>query len=96
MMQIPGLTSDQLVQIKTFFPKDCIVKLFGSRVKGNFRQNSDLDVCIINDVPRSRISEINEKFEESDLPFTVDVVLYQDCTEDFKKIIDTTGVYLTL
>ncbi len=93
-MHIPGLTTKQLELISSFIPKECEVKLFGSRVKGGYRENSDLDICILSDVPRSTVTRINECFEESDLPFTVDVVLYKDCTDDFKKIIDVTGVKL--
>jgi len=93
-MPIPGLTKEQLTIIRGFFPQGCDVKLFGSRVTGNFRENSDLDVCILSGLSRSSVTEIIDYFEESDLPFTVDVVLYRDCSADFKKIIDSTGVRL--
>ena len=87
-----GLSDEQVSMIRSFFPQSCEVKLFGSRVRGNFRVNSDLDVCIISDIARSELVKIQECFEESNLPFTVDVVLYRDCSVEFKKIIDTTGV----
>lgn len=93
-MLVPGLTQEQISLIQEFFPTNCEVKLFGSRVNGNFRDLSDLDVCIISEVSRAEITRITELFEESDLPFTVDIVLYSDCSSRFKKIIDATGVYI--
>ena len=92
MNTIPGLTDEQLSQVQKCLPKQTKVKLFGSRVKGNFRQLSDLDVCIMSDLSRAEITKIIEAFEESDLPFTVDVVLYGDCSDEFKSLIDSTGI----
>lgn len=92
---IPGLTLDQLKLIQEFFPKDCQMALFGSRVKGNFRENSDLDICVLSNISRNEVSKINEKFEESHLPFTVDIVLYKDCDDKFRKIIDSTGIKIS-
>lgn len=92
MMSIPGLTEAQLKLVKSFFSKDCQVKLFGSRVAGNFRALSDLDICILSTVSRADIAKIRELFDESSLPFTVDIVVYSDCDESFKKIINETGV----
>ena len=60
---------------------------FGSRVKGTHKQYSDLDLCYMDDIPLHVISFIKEQFEESDLPFTVDLVNYGDCDSDFKQLI---------
>ena len=92
MMNISGLTDVQLNLVKSFFSKDCQVKLFGSRVAGNFRDLSDLDICILSTISRADLAKLRELFDESSLPFTVDIVLYGDCDEKFKKIIDETGV----
>lgn len=89
-----GLTANQLEILRTILPHNLTVKLFGSRIKGGYRENSDLDVCILSDVPRSEVTKLIEQLEESRLPFTVDVVMYKDCTDDFKKIIDNTGISL--
>ena len=47
---------------------------YGSRVKGNNRRLSDLDLCYYDDIPLSTLSELNEKFTESNLPFFVELV----------------------
>ncbi len=93
-MNIPGITKDQLNFIIKVIPANYEVKLFGSRIKGDFRELSDLDVCILSDIQRGEVAKLNEQFEESNLHFTVDIVLYGDCSTEFKRIIDTTGVNL--
>lgn len=95
-MRSIGLSNSQVQEIKSFFPDDFNVILFGSRIKGGWREYSDLDVCIKNsnksDV--SKISIIREKFENSNLAFTVDIVDYHSCDEKFRTIIDQTGINL--
>ncbi len=91
-----GITPQQLSIIKTFFPTDYKVILFGSRISGNWKEFSDLDICIYNNskVDMADLSFIREKFINSDLPFTVDLVDYNRCDDRFRNIIDTTGVNL--
>jgi predicted nucleotidyltransferase len=60
---------------------------FGSRAKGTQRPLSDLDLCFMENIPWNVRSHIDEDFEESDLPFTVDVVDWNSCSEDFKAKI---------
>ena len=60
---------------------------FGSRVKGTHRQLSDLDICFMENIPLNIVSHIKEDFDESNLPFTVDIVDWQKCDENFRAII---------
>lgn len=71
-------------------PADAQVWVFGSRAKGTTRRGADLDLAI--DAGRrlkqaERIA-LNEAFEESDLPYTVDVVDMHEVSEQFRAIID--------
>ena len=47
---------------------------YGSRIKGNARQFSDLDLCYREEIPNEVIYRIQEELEESDLPFVVELV----------------------
>ena len=47
---------------------------YGSRVKGNARKYSDLDICYQEDIPDAIAFQIEEEFKESDLPFVVELV----------------------
>lgn len=60
---------------------------FGSRTKKTHRPFSDLDLCFFEDIPWNVRAHIDEDFEESDLPFTVDVVDWNLCSDTFRKII---------
>jgi predicted nucleotidyltransferase len=60
---------------------------FGSRAKGNEKKFSDLDLCFFEDIPFRDLSTIATDFEESDLPFKVDVVNWNKCQESFQDLI---------
>lgn len=91
-----GITPSQLQTVRSFFPADYKVILFGSRITGTWHEYSDLDICIktTQKVDMAELSLIREKFENSDLPFLVDIVDYQRCDDSFRKIIDQTGMGL--
>jgi predicted nucleotidyltransferase len=50
---------------------------FGSRARGNPKTLSDLDLCFFENIPLNVLAHIDEDFEESDLPYTVDMVHIQ-------------------
>lgn len=60
---------------------------YGSRVKGNFRPLSDFDIYIksSDEVLVSDIEALKSAFDNSDLPFVVN--LAYDVNEDFYKLI---------
>lgn len=60
---------------------------FGSRTQGNPQRYSDLDVCFIQNIPLETQIALETDFEESDLPYKVDLVSWTAMSEDFKKII---------
>lgn len=64
------------------------VYVYGSRSRGDHRHNSDLDVCVIDDrVTFDEILNLQIAFEDSYLPFTVDVVAWKNLSETFKALI---------
>ena len=69
---------------------DYAVWAFGSRVKGNAKKYSDLDLAIMTQQPLSfsKMAILKEAFDESDLPIRVDVVDWAETSETFKKIIE--------
>lgn len=62
---------------------------FGSRVNGQAREFSDLDLALKTDkpLPPIRLVELKDAFSESDLPFRVDIVDWAAISGDFRKII---------
>jgi len=69
-------------------PKEYKVFIFGSRVTGKAEKFSDYDIGILGEksVPGEKLALIEEAFEESDLPFKVEVVDFSLVSSKFKKI----------
>ena len=67
---------------------------FGSRAKGTEKRLSDLDICFVDEIPGNILSHIREDFEESNLPFTVDLVNLNTCDEKFRLHIEPDLVLL--
>lgn len=66
------------------------VRAFGSRVKGNAKPFSDLDLAIMTDVPLplEKHAELVEAFSDSDLAWKVDLVDWAATSDAFKQIIN--------
>lgn len=62
---------------------------FGSRVTGNAKPYSDLDLAVMGDtpLPLATAAALAEAFSESVLPFKVDVVDWATASERFREII---------
>lgn len=60
---------------------------FGSRTKGTHKDLSDLDLCYFENIPSSIINDLKEKFTESNLPFTIDLIDWNRCKPHFQKLI---------
>ncbi len=67
---------------------------FGSRVYGTPKIFSDLDLFFTDSIPPTVLLQIEEAFEESDLPFTVDLLDYHSLDPAFQKIIAPNAIYL--
>lgn len=60
---------------------------FGSRVKGNNKKLSDIDLFYFEEIPNNIIIKLEDEFDESDLPFKVDLIDYHRCDDDFQKVM---------
>ena len=89
-MPIKGLTEKEETIVKEIL-KPYLSKydfyFYGSRVKGNFRPLSDLDILMKSntEINLNDIDEIKEKFDESDLSFVVNLAYNVD--EKFYNLI---------
>ena len=72
------------------YTENCEVLVFGSRLKGTNKPFSDLDLAFIckEKLDLKKLSMLKLKFEESNLPYRVDIVDYNKTSKEFKKIID--------
>lgn len=67
---------------------------FGSRVTGKHKKFSDLDIFIEEQVKNNDAFYIKDDFENSNLPFIVDVIQKQYCKQDFITLIKKDMVIL--
>ena len=63
------------------------VRAFGSRVKGRAKPHSDLDLVVMAPITDLERFEFNADLDDSDLPFRVDVVVWQDLPESMRAAI---------
>jgi len=92
-MQPVDLRPDHLALVEEIlrrFVPGAEVSVFGSRAKWLARETSDLDLCIREAEPLGfkRMGLLKEAFEESNLPYKVDVVDWATTSESFRKIIE--------
>jgi len=75
--------------IRANLPQSTKAWVFGSRVTGRARRYSDLDLAI--DAGRrltlDEIARLTDAFSDSDLPYKVDLVDWQDINDRWRQII---------
>lgn len=92
-----GLTDRDMKTIQSILqscPEINSVHLFGSRAKGNHRLGSDVDLAIMNEgVSEKSISKLRDQFEESTLPYRIDLVDFNKLKKrEFIEHIERVGV----
>ena len=95
-----GLPDRTLATLNSIFRKYSGVKqvlLYGSRAKGNNHTGSDIDLSLKTDetFTRTDLLHIAGDFDDSDLPYFVDVSIYDKISNpDLKAHIDRVGKVL--
>lgn len=86
-----ALTAQQrsmiLALIKKHLP-DTTIWIYGSRVKGTARSSSDLDMVAFSTRQNEQaLYALREAFDDSDLPFRVDLFAWDNIPDTFKDAI---------
>ena len=82
-----GQKETLLAFLRQFIPA-VAVWAYGSRVKGTARTNSDLDLVVFTTPEqRSVVSELKDAIAESNIPFLVDLHVWDEVPERFREII---------
>jgi predicted nucleotidyltransferase len=96
---IPGVKTEEWTLIQRIL-NDCLANLshltveaFGSRTTSHFRTDSDLDLWINAPIPLQPriISRLREQFEESTLPYSVDLIEKQRTPASIQANIEKLG-----
>ena len=80
----------EVSRILQHFAPGLEVWAFGSRAKWTAKAHSDLDLAVMTNEPLSleKFASLKEAFDESVLPFRVDVVDWAATSDSFRKIIE--------
>ncbi len=70
--------------------------VFGSRSKGTAKDLSDLDLCLKDPCDKSTLRKLADDFEESNLPFKVDIVVWDQLDSHFQQHIQKDLMLLPL
>lgn len=101
MTKALALTDCELAEVRailgTHLPPQVRAAVFGSRAGGQPKPWSDLDIVLEGPdlLPIDLLAEIAEAFDESDLPWKVDIVDRRTVSDTFGAIIDTTQVAIS-
>ncbi|MCD8553385.1 nucleotidyltransferase domain-containing protein [Seleniivibrio sp.] len=91
-----GLKEETIIAINDVFAQYPQIKksvVFGSRAKGNHRDGSDIDICLFGEIDLPLLHKIEESIDELNLPYTVDLVVYDRIqNQDLKERTDRVGV----
>lgn len=90
MIEISEQERETILSILNRYIPDAEAWVFGSRIKGTFKSYSDLDLLIIGKEKMSinSMGELREAFQESDLPFRVDLVDWHRISPEFRFLIE--------
>ncbi len=101
MRLIPDIQLKELKIIHDILNRHCLtntsVWVIGSRAKRTARKYSDLDLVIdLNHqpIPRSVFIKLLDDFEESDLPYKVDIIDWNTISEDFRELVERDRILL--
>ncbi|MDV6342873.1 nucleotidyltransferase domain-containing protein [Nitrosomonas sp. Is24] len=97
-MQDIDITPDQrkiLIDLLNDYLPDVTVWVYGSRIKGTARPQSDLDLAVFASAEQKRaVAALKEALEESQLPFRVDLFVWNEIPQQFRDNIQQAHVVL--
>ncbi len=79
-------------EIKTLHPKKIL--LFGSRAKGYFTPNSDIDIAVDINLTFREKRKLKERVEEISGLYSVDLLFLPDLGKELKEQIEKEGIVL--
>ncbi len=82
------------ITLQVLGDRDVRVYLFGSSVTGRVRGSSDIDVAVdpLHALPSALLAELRERFEESEVPYDVDVVDLSVASPELRARVEREGL----
>ncbi|MCI9087898.1 MAG: nucleotidyltransferase domain-containing protein [Clostridia bacterium] len=90
-----GLPQNTYQEIKKVVQKysNYEFQIYGSRARGNYKENSDIDIAVRGNITeKDRIAILND-FDLLNIPYMVDIVFYGQLEkQELKESIDKEGI----
>ncbi len=88
-IDVPPQALEMVIGILACHIPDREVRVMGSRITAHPKPFSDLDLVIMGNEPLSlgARGELRDAFDDSSLPFTVDLVEWASASESFRRVI---------
>lgn len=90
-----GLSNEIYMQIKNIIKRynKYEFKIFGSRARGDFKNNSDIDIAVMGEVSKNDEFAILNEFDLLEIPYTIDIVFLKNVQKvELLNSIETEGV----
>ena len=72
-----------------------IFKMFGSRARGDYKANSDIDIVVINCIEEKEKNRIKDEIDLLDIPYSIDLVFIEEITKkELLNSIERDGVII--
>ncbi|MCI8362774.1 MAG: nucleotidyltransferase domain-containing protein [Clostridia bacterium] len=84
-----GLSDEVYSKIKEIVKKynNYKFKIFGSRARGDYKKNSDIDIAIANCIEDKEKFDIKNEFDLLEIPYMIDLIFIEDITK--KELLDS-------
>lgn len=91
-----GLRNEIVEELKCIAQKyDYDFYVFGSRARGDYKRNSDIDIAVVGNVQDDEKIKIQIDFDSIDMEYMLDVVFVEDLTNrELIKNIEKEGVLI--
>jgi len=90
-----GLKDAYLQEMQEIFVRYHITQayIFGSRARGDYKDISDIDIAIKDNLPKADRAQVIFDLQESSVPLPMDIVFYDEIeSEKLRSEIDNEGV----
>jgi uncharacterized protein len=87
MIHLDTADKNELLKILEMYTQYDI-RAYGSRVKGKQKEFSDLDLCVMRDMPWEELDQFRAKLENSNVGIFVTIAQWNKLSDDFKSRIE--------
>jgi predicted nucleotidyltransferase len=90
MIDLDPVYLEVIKKILYKYAKGCEARVFGSRINGTAKDYSDIDIALVSDnkIERKMLIDIKEAFQNSNLPFRVDILDWNRISDEFRINIE--------